>query len=201
MFRLVERNDFTVAFAAAIDVDDVFEAGCNFVSDGLRGIGLEQKLEIAIVAPRIANELFDEIVNFAVVNHRHVKRSARIVGVFLERLLAERMDRENGGVIYILISLGKQRKRSVVEFFFGFVCLVELAAYKDFVDFFADAVFELAGRLLGVRDDENLLERCAKADKLCDHQLDSVRFASACGGFNEKAFGRVEFLETEIFHD
>ena len=88
MLWFVERNDFAVAFAAAIDVDDVFEAGCNFVGDGLRRIGLEQKLEIAIVAPLVANELFNEIVNFAIVNHRHVKRSARIVGVFLERLLA-----------------------------------------------------------------------------------------------------------------
>ena len=83
--------------------------------------------------------------------------------------MAERMDRENGGVIYILISLGKQCKCSVVEFFFCFVRLVEFAAYKDFVDFFADAVFELAGRLLGVRDDEDFFERCAKADELCDH--------------------------------
>ena len=201
MFRLVERNDFSVAFTTAIDVDDVFEAGCNFVSDGLCRIGLEQKLEIAIVAPLVANELFDEIVNFTVVNHRHVKRSARIVGVFLERLLAERINRENGGVIYILISFGKQCKYSVVEFFFGFVSLIEFAAHEDFVNFFADAVLELAGGLFGVRDDENLLERCAKADKLCDHQLDGVRFACTCRGFNEKAFGRVEFLETEIFHD
>ena len=169
MFRLVERNDFSVAFTTAIDVDDVFEAGCNFVSDGLCRIGLEQKLKIAIVAPLVANELFDEIVNFAVVNHRHVKRSARIVGVFLERLLAERMNRENGGVVYILVSFGKQCKCSVVEFLFCFVSLVEFAAHEDFVNFFANAVLELAGGLFGVRDDENLLERSAKADELCDH--------------------------------
>ena len=201
MLWLVEWNNFAVAFAAAIDVDDVFEAGCNFVSDGLRGIGLEQKLEIVIVAPLVANELFNEIVNFAVVNHRHVKRSARIVGVFLERLLAERMDCEDGGVIYILIGFGKQCKCRVVEFLFSFVSLVEFAAHEDFVNFFADAVLEFAGGLLGVRDDEDFLERCTMADKLCDHQLDGVRFACTCRGFNEKAFGRVEFLETEIFHD
>ena len=111
------------------------------------------------------------------------------------------MDGENGGVVNVLIGFRKQRKRCVVEFRFGFVGLVQFFAVEDFVDFFADTVFQLASRFFGIGDDEDFLERRPEADELCDHQLDGVCLAGTCRGFNEKAFGRVEFTEAKVFHD